>query len=473
LRKIFFALAFFLAIASATFAAGVSLIDGAKNTGITIECPAGVVNCSDDTKYETADAQNFILRIVGGLLNFVAVVAVVMLVVVAIRLVTALGNQENLQVAKKQLIWTFAGLAIIILGLLIVQNITEKIYEVTSDCPTIVVDGLYGPETKKASGETAKLAQKWCQKSWPADEKTEDTNVRGFQSAYNSAKCSNAPDYKRIDITEVGTTTCDLKCDKKLDPDGLLGPLTDEARKETPKLAATFVEPGDEETVCFYPGQSVAEMPVRKSGEPECEAVREFQNAYNSAKCDKETGKKIDSGSSDSSSSGGSGGAGAEEEEKKATEKTGCEAENPVCKIGDQAKKCVELNKEKYSSGEAPCNTDCSGWDESKCEEDTFLGCSNSNVMEEQMPGFDGTVEQVGNECVPVSGTYKKSRSVTIYISNKKILGYSEFPTLGSGLNWYQCRSVCEVTSYSSLIAPIDKIECKPLSQRCFDIVDK
>jgi len=158
---------FFFSLSTAVLAEGVGLIDSAKNVGITIKCPDGVVNCSEN--YETKDAQNLILQIVGGLLNFVAVVAVVMLVVASLRLVTSLGNQERLQAAKKQLIWTFAGLAIIIVALLVVSNITEKIYEVAKaeepvaeeekkECKTLVLDGLLGPLTIGARGEVPDLA---------------------------------------------------------------------------------------------------------------------------------------------------------------------------------------------------------------------------------------------------------------------------------------------------------------------------
>ena len=134
MRKFFFAI-FALVLAPVAFAeqsGGVRIIDAAGQSGIEIECPVGAVNCAasgEAENYSIEGTQNFVLKIVGGALNFAAIAAVVMLVVAAIRLVTAAGNQDGLAAAKKQIMWTLGGLAVIILALLIVQNITEIIFE--------------------------------------------------------------------------------------------------------------------------------------------------------------------------------------------------------------------------------------------------------------------------------------------------------------------------------------------------------
>jgi len=139
IKKIFLsAIALMFVSAGVAYAAGdsssgsgVGILDAAENAGIEIECPEGVPNRADDSDYSTEGAQDFVLQILGNLLNFVALLAVVMLVVVGIRLVIAMGNQEALQGAKKQALWVFGGLAIIILSLLIVKNVVEKVYETT------------------------------------------------------------------------------------------------------------------------------------------------------------------------------------------------------------------------------------------------------------------------------------------------------------------------------------------------------
>ena len=297
MRKIFLAIALSLSLVGSVWAAGVDIIDSAGKAGIDIECPEGVVNCTDS--YGTEDAQNFVLQIIGGLLNFVAIIAVVMLIIAGLRLVISLGNQESLQAAKKNVLWTLGGLAIVILALLIVQNITEKVYETTKGCATIAVDGLFGPETSTASGETPNLAAKWCKSSWPSDDSIEDDNVGGFQAEYNQLEC-NTSDFTRVDIAQTTTTNCAntttassaTKTCNTLSVDGLLGPLTDAARQETPNLASTFT--GGSDCIADYQGVSVKSMRVRKSGEPACSAVKSFQSAYNSQDCDMTTGKRKD-----------------------------------------------------------------------------------------------------------------------------------------------------------------------------------
>ncbi|MFH0776615.1 MAG: hypothetical protein V1936_03325 [Patescibacteria group bacterium] len=138
LRRIFLtALLFFVAlpVASAAGSGGVGVMNAATQAGIKIECPIGSVNCvksGEATAYSTSGTQTFILKIVGGLLNFVGILAVVMLVVAAIRLVVATGSQDSLQAAKKQIKWIFIALAVIILSLLIVQNVAKIIFKATT-----------------------------------------------------------------------------------------------------------------------------------------------------------------------------------------------------------------------------------------------------------------------------------------------------------------------------------------------------
>jgi len=148
---IFISIGFVLGVAQATEAAsgekGVGILGAAKQAGFSVNCPAGAANCYESKeaiegqieieaeRYSTVGIQVFILKLLGGILNFAAVVAVVMLVVSGLRLATSAGNQDTLQSTKKQIIWIFAGLAVIILSLLIVQNITETVYKSTMPSP--------------------------------------------------------------------------------------------------------------------------------------------------------------------------------------------------------------------------------------------------------------------------------------------------------------------------------------------------
>lgn len=219
LRKIFFLVVVLLASLfgqSIVVEAGVGIIDSAEKAGITITCPVGVPNCEEvegvAADYSILGTQNFILKLVGGLLNFAAIIAVMMLVVVALRLVTAHGNQDSLASAKKQIIWTIAGLFVIILSLLIVRNITEKAYEVAfvelaeaQECAAdLIIDGLLGPLTDAARGETPNRAGSFIEPlatnclhpgesvaAMPLRQAGDPSclAVSQFQSAYNSANC--------------------------------------------------------------------------------------------------------------------------------------------------------------------------------------------------------------------------------------------------------------------------------------------
>ncbi len=184
--------AFALVSVGVVQAAGVGILEASEQAGFSITCPEGVANCSsaatESTDYSVTGTQNFILKVVGGFLNFAAIIAVLMLVVAGLRLVLAMGNQESLQAAKKHVIWTIGGLAVIILSLLIVKNVTETVYKATLGCPTLVEDGIWGPKTKTASEKTLNLANQWCQESWKKDS-TKEELVLHFQKKYNGLGC--------------------------------------------------------------------------------------------------------------------------------------------------------------------------------------------------------------------------------------------------------------------------------------------
>lgn len=111
-------------------------MESASEIGLVVTCPEGAAGCAANGDgpgaYSITGTQDFILKLVGGLLNFAAIVAVVMLIVVALRFTVAHGNQDAIGVAKKQITWTLVGLIVIILSLLLVKNITKKVYEIAA-----------------------------------------------------------------------------------------------------------------------------------------------------------------------------------------------------------------------------------------------------------------------------------------------------------------------------------------------------
>jgi len=112
-------------------------------TGVRISdtyCPYGSVNCgvnenSDDEKNLEGEEglSRYLMRLLGGILNFAAIAAVIMLIIAGIRFVIAMGNQEDIEASKKHIMYTLAGLCVIILSLVIVGNITDVVYETTDE----------------------------------------------------------------------------------------------------------------------------------------------------------------------------------------------------------------------------------------------------------------------------------------------------------------------------------------------------
>lgn len=141
------ALLFSLALQPVLAEGGVGILESASEIGLAVTCPEGVAGCAANGDgpgtYSITGTQDFILKLVGGLLNFAAIAAVVMLIVVALRFTVAHGSQDAIGVAKKQITWTLVGLIVIILSLLLVKNITQKVYEIAAvdDTGTTEVEG--------------------------------------------------------------------------------------------------------------------------------------------------------------------------------------------------------------------------------------------------------------------------------------------------------------------------------------------
>lgn len=139
-----FSLIFFLGTLSVSFSVstdkdmpgekGIGILEAMQDAGFdNPECPVGAANCeaypeAEKERYSVEGTQNFILSIVATLLTYAAIIAVLMVVIAGIRLIIALGGEE-IEAAKKHLLWTLGGLLLIILALLIVKNITALIYD--------------------------------------------------------------------------------------------------------------------------------------------------------------------------------------------------------------------------------------------------------------------------------------------------------------------------------------------------------
>lgn len=107
--------------------------DGGKGLQIsTTYCPFGSLNCKKGEYVSgVSGVTSFSLRLLGGLLNFAAIVAVIFLIIGGARLVLAGGSSEGLGAAKKHLLWTVGGLVVVIISMIIVRNLTDVIYEST------------------------------------------------------------------------------------------------------------------------------------------------------------------------------------------------------------------------------------------------------------------------------------------------------------------------------------------------------
>jgi hypothetical protein len=207
LRKIILGITVF-ALISVSVQAGVGILEASEQAGFEISCPEGVPNCSAKTdeaaSYSDTGTQNFILKLLGGLLNFAALAGVLMLVIASVRLVVAMGNQEDLQAAKKHILWSLGGLAVIILSLLIVKNVTEKVYEAAEDCLSVAEDGVYGDKIEQAEGEAPVLAASWCRENWQKEDEVFDEKILGFQQDFNLLECGGAEsNWLRVDAASA------------------------------------------------------------------------------------------------------------------------------------------------------------------------------------------------------------------------------------------------------------------------------
>jgi hypothetical protein len=177
IKNLFFALIALLGVSfsGSCFAAGVGILDASKQTDISITCPVGVINCdayttrdAEVSKFSATGTQTFLLKLLGGVLNFAALAAVVMLVIAGIRYATALGGDEALKTARNNVIWTIVGLLVIMIALLIVRNVTSTIYESL---------GEKAATTAKPASTSSATTPAATTTSPAAETKTEDTSA--------------------------------------------------------------------------------------------------------------------------------------------------------------------------------------------------------------------------------------------------------------------------------------------------------
>lgn len=224
LKNIFLALITLASLASAgnCFAA-VGILDASKQTDIEITCPVGVINCDAYTtraaevdKFSIAGTQTFFLKLLSGILNFAAIIAVIMLVIAGIRFATAMGSDEALKSAKNHVIWTIAGLLVIMLALLIVRNITTSIYD--------TLGGKTAPVTKPtASAPAATPAAETPAKETPIaaclppasiPESCYEGDIAGVQTSKSDCKVAGEvlqPICKMLGLSEELGSGCTVK----------------------------------------------------------------------------------------------------------------------------------------------------------------------------------------------------------------------------------------------------------------------
>jgi len=106
------------------------IFDGSENTSTT-DTAAGVENIAGELKGSgitgTKDVGDLILKYVNFALPFLALAAFLGFVYAGFLYVTAYGNDEQVQKAKKILIYAVAGLVLVILSYSIVQLFTGEL----------------------------------------------------------------------------------------------------------------------------------------------------------------------------------------------------------------------------------------------------------------------------------------------------------------------------------------------------------
>jgi hypothetical protein len=96
-----------------------------QTDGVFGDNPGDDLNLADDARAGVVD-------ILSGVLDFMALVAVVVIVIAGIRMVVSSGNEDATGAAKKTILWAVIGLIVILLAGAIVDFIADVATNVTN-----------------------------------------------------------------------------------------------------------------------------------------------------------------------------------------------------------------------------------------------------------------------------------------------------------------------------------------------------
>jgi type IV secretory pathway VirB2 component (pilin) len=88
---------------------------------------AGPIPSIPGTPDSAGDPRNAIIQIVRYVLNFLALIAVIVIIIAGIRLILSQGEEEPKEKAKKTILYAIIGLIIVLFARVIVALITEEL----------------------------------------------------------------------------------------------------------------------------------------------------------------------------------------------------------------------------------------------------------------------------------------------------------------------------------------------------------
>lgn len=87
----------------------------------------------NDLPGETSGVKEMVVKVITAVLNFLALIAVIVIIIAGIRLIVSQGEEEQKEKAKKTIFYALAGLVVVLLARVIVGLITTYLYgEVTT-----------------------------------------------------------------------------------------------------------------------------------------------------------------------------------------------------------------------------------------------------------------------------------------------------------------------------------------------------
>jgi hypothetical protein len=86
---------------------------------------AGVDAASGVTGVDTDEPRNAVIAVIEAALNYLALIAVAMIIIAGFYLVLSIGNDDGKEKAKKIIYYTVIGLVVILLSRIIVSLVTE------------------------------------------------------------------------------------------------------------------------------------------------------------------------------------------------------------------------------------------------------------------------------------------------------------------------------------------------------------